>query len=202
MKKLIIITLTICILGVNQIYASNNNLEKRIYEKVNIMSDEKLKDFHSVVKKYKGKLSKKENIVIEEILKQIYIISKEREIKKVQELKNIIKEVSEENVNSNILKISSSLGVAKVWNWISYSSAGSKGQIEKYSWDFGDWGKSNLANPDYSYKNSGKYKVTLEVTYVGWEKKKESIEIIIEGDVFYDSKTKSIDKLPIDFSDL
>ncbi|MFQ5607579.1 MAG: PKD domain-containing protein, partial [Candidatus Zixiibacteriota bacterium] len=54
-----------------------------------------------------------------------------------------------------------------VGNAVSFSSTGSSdpdGSIVGYSWDFGDGGSSNQANPSYAYSAAGTYTVTLTVT--------------------------------------
>lgn len=50
---------------------------------------------------------------------------------------------------------------------LEFSSLGTydpDGEIDSYSWDFGDGKSSNLLNPTHKYTNKGKYTVTLTVT--------------------------------------
>jgi microbial collagenase len=81
------------------------------------------------------------------------------------------------------VKISSSLASAPVGQEISFSSAGTQGQITRYSWDFGDGFSSSEANPNYAYKTPGKYNVTLTLDFANNNTVSENLEIeIYEAD--------------------
>lgn len=59
------------------------------------------------------------------------------------------------------IKISSSMIEAPTFQWIDFNSSESIGDIENFTWDFGDGEVSTEANPTHSYKTPWTYKVKL-----------------------------------------
>ncbi len=77
------------------------------------------------------------------------------------------------------VKITSSLSRAPVGQEISFLSAGSEGQITRYFWDFWDGFSSTEPNPNYAYKNPGKYTVTLTLDYINNNTLSDKMEVEI-----------------------
>lgn len=69
------------------------------------------------------------------------------------------------NTPPTIAMTASTTAVSSLKTSVAFTSTGSDmdGAISEYFWDFGDGGKSNLANPTYSYAGNGTYSVTLNV---------------------------------------
>lgn len=74
--------------------------------------------------------------------------------------KIIIKDVPK----SLTINMSVSSGIAG--SGIDFDVSGSTGQIESYSWDFGDGtAPSNEPNPTHVFEKSGRFNVTLQARY-------------------------------------
>lgn len=78
-----------------------------------------------------------------------------------------------------ILKITTSMLKARVWQWINFYSEESEWNIVSYFWNFWDWEVSNEANPIHSYKKPWKYIVTLKAYFINKNVLEDKIEIEI-----------------------
>lgn len=78
------------------------------------------------------------------------------------------------------VKISTSMKKAPVGQGIDFSSSESSGQIVEYFWNFGDGNTSTQANPTYSYKKPGLYKVSLKVNFDNKNSISDEVEIEIQ----------------------
>jgi microbial collagenase len=47
-----------------------------------------------------------------------------------------------------------------------FTTEGTTGQVQSYSWDFGDGSSSTEPNPNHAFEKAGKYTVKLSATYV------------------------------------
>ncbi|MDD4151032.1 MAG: PKD domain-containing protein [Candidatus Gracilibacteria bacterium] len=77
------------------------------------------------------------------------------------------------------VKINLSMKDAPVGQTISFESKDSIGQINNYSWDFGDGEISSEANPSHAYLKAGKYKVTLTLSYANGNELSDGIDVNI-----------------------
>ncbi|MDD2487033.1 MAG: PKD domain-containing protein [Candidatus Gracilibacteria bacterium] len=66
---------------------------------------------------------------------------------------------------SKDLIINSSVSYTYVGKSVDFDTIGSLGQIESYSWNFGDGQSSSDANPTHTYEAVGTYRLKLTVTY-------------------------------------
>ena len=64
---------------------------------------------------------------------------------------------------------------------IDFDAGGTTGQVDSYMWKFGDGGVSSAPTPSYTYKKSGKYSVTLTVTYKDGTSKTGSKDITVQS---------------------
>lgn len=69
------------------------------------------------------------------------------------------------NSPENMIRITTSLKNAPVWQEINFYSTSSQWHIEEYFWDFWDGHKSTEANPAHHFDKPGEYKVTLTLTF-------------------------------------
>jgi len=84
---------------------------------------------------------------------------------------------------AQIVKISTSLKKAPVWQGIDFSSAESAWQIVEYFWDFWDGNISTSANPTHSYKKAGVYTVELKADFANNNTIVDKIEVeIVQND--------------------
>ena len=78
------------------------------------------------------------------------------------------------------VNIESSVSSGKAGSSVDFSTRAT-GQIESYSWDFGDTtANSSEPNPTHVYDKSGKYRVTLTVRYADGTTKNAEINFTVE----------------------
>lgn len=81
-----------------------------------------------------------------------------------------------------IVKISTSMKKAPIWQWIDFSSDDSEWQIVWYFWDFWDWKTSTQANPTHNFLKAWTYTVTLKLDFANKNIAEDSIKIEIVED--------------------
>ncbi len=79
------------------------------------------------------------------------------------------------------LQISASVATGIAGKTVEFSTQGTVGQVEKYTWDFGDGTEAaSEPNPVHTFVRAGKYEVKATVTYVDGTIRTAEMEFVVE----------------------